>query len=269
MSNQPSEWFIINDQNEQEGPLSALSLQQLFAMGRIGPNTLVWREGLTDWSTYEREFGSLPAATPERSPAEIPLMPSASRPKPQSDALSRFFGGSCRPWRRWFARFIDLNLFGNIVGILVLFLLFVVAPSAASSVRQYAANQFIDGAVLLLLWMPFECVCIAAFGSTPGKWLLGIRITNQDDAPLNFLASVKRYVGMMVQGAGFGLPIVVFFTYILSYRRLTSTGTTAWDSATGTKVTVRHMTGLKYTIATLAVFFSLCFIVFLRMNVLK
>ena len=180
------------------------------------------------------------------------------------DRILKFFGGVHRPWRRWFARFIDLNLFGNIVGISILTVLHIFVPAAASQLEIYISNPVLDGAMLLLFWMPVECVCISLFRSTPGKWRFGIQVSNPDGTRLNLLESLRRYVGMLVQGAGLGIPIVVFFTYILSYRRLTSTGTTAWDDASKTKVTHVSSMGWRYAVATLAVIGSLLFITALR-----
>lgn len=264
MSEQSSEWFILNEQNEQEGPISEPALRKLRSIGRIGPDTRVWSQKLTDWSTYESEFPSLRTPKTVRIIPETPRVETAGPSLPKSGAVSRFFGGVHRPWRRWFARFVDLNLFGNTVGIIVLIVLQALTPTIASQFERYIADPIVDGAILLLLWMPFECACISLFGSTPAKWLFGIRISDLDGKRLNFIDSLRRYVGMMVQGAGIGIPVVVFFTYIFSYRRLTSTGTTAWDEASHSEVSHVSFKSWRYAATTLAVIGSLLFTVLLK-----
>ena len=41
-------WYYAID-GEQKGPIDAPELNLLIAVSTIGPQTLVWREGMTDW----------------------------------------------------------------------------------------------------------------------------------------------------------------------------------------------------------------------------
>ena len=41
-------WYYAVD-GEQKGPIDAAELNLLIAVSTIGPDTLVWREGMADW----------------------------------------------------------------------------------------------------------------------------------------------------------------------------------------------------------------------------
>jgi len=47
------EWFYV-DNGEQAGPASASELQQKAVAGQIQPDTLVWKEGMADWTPYSQ-----------------------------------------------------------------------------------------------------------------------------------------------------------------------------------------------------------------------
>lgn len=77
-----SQWFYAEGNRERCGPLSSESLVELFRSGRIALDTLVWREGMSDWQTLgsvasELGLTDLPAAavgapSPAASPASPP-----------------------------------------------------------------------------------------------------------------------------------------------------------------------------------------------------
>jgi uncharacterized membrane protein len=49
------EWFYEKN-GAQQGPVSESLLKQLVANGTIGPNNLVWRQGMSDWAPYSSVF---------------------------------------------------------------------------------------------------------------------------------------------------------------------------------------------------------------------
>ena len=54
-----SEWFYAEGNRERRGPLPAASIVELFHSRRIAGDTLVWREGATDWRPLS-EFYAAP-----------------------------------------------------------------------------------------------------------------------------------------------------------------------------------------------------------------
>lgn len=94
-------WYLIVDSAEgrcQEGPVSGEELQRMLSDGTISTDTLVWREGMTDWvpigTPPDFSLPSLkdsPTPTPdaESSGAEdSPLSQEAYEPDRPSDAVT-------------------------------------------------------------------------------------------------------------------------------------------------------------------------------------
>jgi uncharacterized RDD family membrane protein YckC len=56
-------WFYV-DQGQQAGPVDDTQLDQLRATGKIQPDTLIWREGMANWTPYGEARGSAAPASP-------------------------------------------------------------------------------------------------------------------------------------------------------------------------------------------------------------
>lgn len=75
-------WFYAHD-NEQKGPVDIAEIDMLVAAKVIGPDTLVWRDGMADW---QPAAAALPdSSIPNDWPEMPPPMPSRQEPQqPQS-----------------------------------------------------------------------------------------------------------------------------------------------------------------------------------------
>ena len=76
-------WFY-NDGGKAVGPVTLADLRQMFAQGRLAPQTLVWHQSLVQWLAASQVSGLLaprPPAPPQPSPAPqvpyVPLRPTA------------------------------------------------------------------------------------------------------------------------------------------------------------------------------------------------
>jgi len=264
MSDQSPQWFILNDKNEQEGPISESTLGQLFSIGSVKPSTPVWTQALADWSTYQSEFPSSHSSETRRTILESPTIKTAHQSRPNSEAANRFFGGIHRPWRRCLARFVDVNLFGNIILLCCLFVLNRTFPSISGTISSYLLNPITSGVILLLAWLPAEWLFISLIGFTPGKWLFGITILSASGNKLTLRDSFKRYISMMIQGVGLCIPLVAFFTAIYSYGQLTSKGSTAWDRAADCRVLHKEPLSWRYFASSIGVIATFMFVIILR-----
>ena len=72
-------WYYAVD-SEQKGPIDAAELNLLIAVSTIGPETLVWREGMTDWQPAA-------AALPDSEIPEGWERPATPPPPPPSREL--------------------------------------------------------------------------------------------------------------------------------------------------------------------------------------
>lgn len=147
------------------------------------------------------------------------------------DESKSFLGGMHHPWRRFFARTVDLMLIG--VPILLLFFQLIghLFPNDIDSFVKFIGNPIFIGIVLYVLWLPVEALFLSIGCTTPAKWVFGIRVTRKSGDTLLYSKALKRAFLVFAQGDGFGIPLVILFTRLSAYRQLTKTGTTPWDTS--------------------------------------
>lgn len=128
------------------------------------------------------------------------------------------------PWRRYFARGIDLAL----VGLPVSFVQYVLLHRNYTTVSRWEdiVCALIGWGLLLLL----EPLLLARFGKTAGKWCMGITVTRPDGGRLSYGEALERTAAVWLYGAGLGISIVELVCNYRSYRRYTRGEELAWES---------------------------------------
>ncbi len=153
-----------------------------------------------------------------------------------SGESNKFLGGIYHPWRRFFARCLDIYTLGLLSLLLVVLVASILFLSQAPVFAKIFDNQIIASFIVLIWWIPLEAFLLSTVGNTPAKWLFGISIKTTDGSILSFEAALHRTFLVALQGMAFGIPIVALFTHIFAYRRLTNTGTTLWDTTVNSVV---------------------------------
>ena len=179
----------------------------------------------------------------------------APKPAAPVDQSKKFFGGQHHPWRRLFARTVDICTAGLVLFMLLIFAFSATMPEQAAGFAKAIENPIIASVVLYLIWLPAEALLLSLFGTTPAKWLFGIRVAHPGGNLLSFAAALNRSFLVFVQGVGFGIPFVALFTQLFAYRRLTKTGTTLWDTST-TAVVLHKKWGVFRALACTAAVFA-------------
>ena len=128
------------------------------------------------------------------------------------------------PWRRYFARGIDLTL----VGLPVSFVQYVLLHRNYTTVSRWEdiVCALIGWGLLLLL----EPMLLSRFGKTAGKWCMGITVTRMDGGRLSYGEALERTAAVWLYGAGLGISIVELVCNYRSYRRYTRGEELAWES---------------------------------------
>ncbi len=155
---------------------------------------------------------------PERYADAAPL---ARLPEPEVRDVRHFI-----PFRRYFARMLDYALC-NLVWIVILALLRV--NPAADGAWEVVLN-ILGTAVSLLLMLLTEPVFLSKLGTTPGKALLGLRLTRSDGSRLGYHEAARRTANVIISGMGLDLPVVGIITNILAYRRCRNEWGQPWES---------------------------------------
>jgi uncharacterized RDD family membrane protein YckC len=188
----------------------------------------------------------------------------AQRPTSPVDQSTTFLGGQHHPWRRLFARTVDICTVGFVLFMLLIFAFSATMPEQAAGFAKAIENPIIAGVVLYLIWLPAEALLLSLFGTTPAKWLFGIRVAHPAGDLLSFSEALNRSFLVFVQGVGFGIPLVALFTQLFAYRRLTKTGTTLWDTSSSAVVLHKKWGVFRTLVCTAAVF-----VVLILMSVLS
>jgi uncharacterized RDD family membrane protein YckC len=171
------------------------------------------------------------------------------------DEGNSLLGGKYHPWRRFFSRIVEICTTGLVLFFLVLFVLGVVMPRQADEFMQAIDNPIIASIVLYLILLPAEAMMLSLFGTTPAKWLFGIRVTHSSGNLLYFSEALNREFRFFYQGVCFGIPFITLIPQLFAYRRLTKTGTTLWDKSTGAVVLHKKWGVIRTLFCTVTVLF--------------
>lgn len=220
--------WIIRD-GEKIGPIHDFEVRRKIESGELPASTPAWHEGLATWKPlveidlFTREF---------KSATQPPPLPQAENQATQNPAPAQptFY------LRRFWARWLDLSLYSGLWWLCM-----------------WLARQNIE-AVLLNPWIMFlqyvpwftaEALLIHKYATTPGKWLLGLRVVNHDQSQLDLAASIRRSLRVMFTGVGFGWSILALFCQALSLFTAKRLGTTLWDYTGGHQVTAEPLKPMR------------------------
>lgn len=116
------------------------------------------------------------------------------------------------PWRRFFARVLDLNLYDTLYSMLLALVFHV-----NFAIRGTGAGV-LDAIVVLLLMVFLEPLLLRLWGTTPGKFIFGLRVeTTGGDKP-GYGQGLARTWGVLSRGLGFGIPIYRLYRLYKSYK---------------------------------------------------
>lgn len=125
------------------------------------------------------------------------------------------------PWRRFAARSLDMSLFAA----LLQFLIFVVFRA------RPIPDEFgltLIGIGFGFLYIPLEALLLHKFGTTPGKWAMGIRLEWIQGGNLPYLEAIYRSWRVWKSGMGFGIPVAEIVMNVACYCKLTGRALSRW-----------------------------------------
>lgn len=151
------------------------------------------------------------------------------------------------PWRRMWARYFDYSLHCAVIVILWLFI-------DANSLEKVSNNSAsLLGFLLMVIWMMLDGVYMGTFGTTLGKKLMLIEVTNQDGTKLTPFIAFKRSRLVWQRGMGLGIGIIQVIANLVGYRKLKRDGVTSWDKDLELRVTSGKIGVIRWLICPLFV----------------
>ncbi len=155
------------------------------------------------------------------------------------------------PWRRYWARIFDINFIMPIY----IFIIALFSPGLNYTITRM--NSFIGGILLLLFYLIFfEPMMFSTFGTTPGKFLLGIKIRTLSGNKISYATGIKRGFLIWLNGMGMGIPFIALFTMIIAYNKLKKNKITSWDEKCG--ISIMHDQLSIFRISLFIIIFIFC-----------
>lgn len=209
------EFWIVED-GEKRGPLQSYEVRERIQRGDLDGSELAWHGELDEWRALkEMDVFRSEFEEPEPEPQEVEAPP---LPEPAPQPFLRF-------WARWFDVFLYMAV---IFGVL------------------WVTGQDITEAILTpvfrgLWFLPYlilEALSMHYYKTTPGKFLLGLRVVTADEQALSLGAALLRSLRVFILGMGvfywpWLLPIVC---HALCCWYTFKHGQAPWDILAGTKV---------------------------------
>ena len=220
-------WYYAKD-GQRMGPYTDPEFSGMVSQGTISPDTLVWRDGMSNWlplsQVQQPPSGPSPVA-PSYAPSYSPNMATASdrpmvvcsschRAFPEDEVIQyqgAYICATCKPvfvqqlregahiagdmryggfWIRFAARWLD--------GIILLIAYFIlVIPMGIMLGQGGEAMARVAGALInlasIIIGMAYETFFIGKYGATPGKMACGLKVVNAEGESITFLRAFARY----------------------------------------------------------------------------
>ena len=260
--------YFYSDGKEKYGPFSFEELKN----ESISGVTLIWFEGLEYWVPAKEiaELEEILRLTPppismndsgikteKYKESEITNENILQREKRRNSNLEIESISKNHPFRRFFARTIDILLIGLLMFMLFSYVIGLTFPGFIDSYMKFLENPIGVGIAMYLLWIPTEALFLHFIVTTPAKCLFGFYVKSNLGENISFKQSLKRAFQVFVYGEGFGIPIITLFTRLNSYRRLVKKGRTSWDSNVESFIFYEKWSAIKIVASVLAVLATL------------
>ncbi len=190
------QWYYA-ESNHQRGPISLADLRQLAQAARIGAETLVWQEGMTQWAAAKTIFDwwSPPPAV-AATPADAALPLSQGVPLDYDSTNEIRYAGF---WLRFCAWIIDRIVLG--IPFIFLLRVFFAMPNPMMFRPRGGRLPFlfmsqslgVELTEMVLRWLYFALMESSVQQGTLGKMAVGLRVTDMHGGRVSFGRATGRH----------------------------------------------------------------------------
>lgn len=215
-------WIVQN--GERQGPFSDYLIREQIRNSELDGTVLAWCVGMEEWqplsaiSWFSQEFAR---KQQEEIAIERAVKPPILLPAPRAAASHGTL------IRRFIARWLDLGIYSALVWLGLWAAAFDVG--ALSRSLLFLSMHYAP-------WFILESWLLSKTGTTPGKWLLGLSVTNLNGSRLSFRQASRRSALIWIGGIGFGLSFFALVCQALSWWNVRRAGATFWDLAGGHRI---------------------------------
>lgn len=243
-------WIIID--GEKTGPFDIAQVARRIESGELKPETYGWIEGMKEWQPLSTipQFSESCGISREPVPPPVPsvaLDPAApARTAHWQIPSSTMQEKTQLLIRRFFARWFDFFLW---------FGLYWCAIYYTGSDMKSLYQNFWFNYLMMIVWILIEAAMIHAWGTTPGKALLGLRVRRADGEAVTIGHSLLRSIRVYLMGMGMTHPLLLPLCHGFSWWFVRKHGAALWDGATGLRVIMKPIKARHWVVYGLLAFF--------------
>lgn len=243
------EIWLIED-GKKTGPFIDFEVRSRIHAGEVKAETKVWYRDLDTWTPlgesplFANEFEK--EAEPELVTAENveaytakldqELREQLAAPNENSDQSGEPAGPlagvpalprNLHLWRRFAARWFDFILYSLLMTAVIVW--------SGRSIFELASNSLF-AFVSILPWFFLESLSTCIWGSTPGKWLVGLKVRGVHGQKLTAGQAILRTMRVIILGMGFGQGVLIIICHSIAAWLGFKRQIVLWDTPVGTNV---------------------------------
>lgn len=242
------EIWLIED-GKKTGPYIDFEVRSRIHAGEVDEECKVWYLDLDAWTPLgecdlfanefkkEIEIEKVTAENVEAYTAKLekelgkqltPLEGSTTSPDSEdSETAPPALPAKLHLWRRFAGRWFDFFLYS-------LLLTAVIVWSGANILELRTNSLF--AFISILPWFFLESLSTSVWGTTPGKWLVGLQVRSAKGAKLTAGQAILRTMRVIILGMGFGQGILVVICHGIAAWLGFKRNIVLWDTPVGTQV---------------------------------
>lgn len=140
------------------------------------------------------------------------------------------------PWRRYWARCLDFSLYNTLVSLLI---------------YDFQYRVIYVPILTLIAMLTLEPLLLSMFGTTVGKAIFGIRVTDQEGNRLDYNSAIERTWTVMWEGEALRIPLICLYFQYKSLDLAEQDIPLSWES--GSELTYKDDNLWRYGLYCLAV----------------
>jgi hypothetical protein len=255
--------FYLSQAGQQSGPFLLFQLKEMLDRGEITVGVMAWHQGLQEWCP----LGQLEAMRPYLSTDKTQPDPQQERvaaptlPPPLPEAAPRVTppldASTGLPLRRGAVAVILREglprLMARVFDVYCTWLLFIILGLTVGVIEMWQIGvlnyDLAHKMAAAALWIFGEAWFVSRLGTTPGKWLFGLKVENVGNTNKHPAAertrpswrqALNRSASVWFRGWGLGLhPMIIFMLSLFTLPSLIHAGQTPWDFLHRTRVAGR------------------------------
>lgn len=127
------------------------------------------------------------------------------------------------PWRRFFARSLDSYIYNQ------LWMIFLIVVFHVNILNLSRGDKLGCVIVTFCMMLFLEPLLLSRFGTTIGKWILGLSVTHNEDRRLSYTEALERTWMVLWRGMGLEIPIYALVRQWRSYTKCEDGETLEWE----------------------------------------